>query len=69
MASMDYDTYKELEQNMAEAIEWAEDVSFSVDMDAETKDVILIAEFYSEDDDGVNQPVSRDRYKLVKIED
>ena len=64
---MDYDTYKDLEQDLAEAVGWAEDVVFSADR--EGNDTFLIVDFLEEDEDGAYQPSYQEKYKLVKVED
>lgn len=65
--AMEFSTYKDLEQCLAEAIDWAEDVSFSAGR--EGNETFLNVEFYGEDEDsGESVVTSTDVYRLVKVE-
>lgn len=65
--AMEFSTYKDLEQCLAEADDWAEDVSFSTNRDG--NETFLNVEFYEEDEDGNNVVTSTEVYELVKVED
>lgn len=64
--AMEFSTYKDLEQCLAEAEDWAEDVSFSTNR--EGNETFLNVEFSMEDDDGNMEVTGTEIYKLVKVE-